>query len=341
VDTLTQIALGATIAEAGFRRRLGGRAVAFGAVCGALPDFDMALSFVDDWAVLIHHRGFSHSLLVLAVCAPLAGWLGYRWARRKTPYRCWVHLAGWALLTHPLLDLCTTYGTQLLWPISTRRLALDAVAILDPFYSLPLLLLVLVARLRRIPPASCRRLAVATLAVSTAYLIAGYVQSQRAMAIGAAQLHLRGFPIAEIRATPTLGNIWLWRIVARDEQGNVRVGFSSSRTAGWIRFEPIDRPNDPLVTAALRSPRGRTFCRFAGGMVSAEVERRGGDRIVHLRDQRYGLVTQPRTGLFAVAFYFDASDRLIEVRRLDGATNVDWAGEAAARWNLLRGRPGE
>ena len=76
MDSITQAVLGATIAEAGFRRRLGGRAVAFGAICGALPDLDIAAGFIDQWATLTNHRGFSHSLLVLPLVAVGMGWVG-------------------------------------------------------------------------------------------------------------------------------------------------------------------------------------------------------------------------------------------------------------------------
>lgn len=339
MDSITQAVLGAAIAEAGFRKRLGSRAVAFGAVCGALPDLDMTLRFIDEWAVLVHHRGFSHSLLLLSLVAPLAGWLGYRATGRSLG--SWIHLAAWALLTHPLLDVCTSYGTQLLWPVTTKRFAIDAVAVIDPFYTLPLLLAVLVGRFRRIPVSTSRWLAAGALALTTGYLALGFAQSRRAVALGSAELQARAFPAVEIRATPTLANIWLWRIVARDEDGNLRTGFVSTWSPKDIEFESLDRPEDPLVAAALQSRHGRTFAWFAGNMVSARVERGADGATVFLHDQRYALVTHPREGLFGAAARFDAAGRLVGIHRVGPPRNPGLARELMASWRLIRGRERE
>ena len=337
MDSITQAVLGATIAEAGFRRRLGGRAVAFGAVCGVLPDLDIAAGFVDQWATLTHHRGFSHSLLVLPLVAVVMGWVGYRWARRQTPYRAWIHLALWALMTHPLLDLCTTYGTQLLWPVSRTRFALDAVAIIDPFYTLPLLLALVLGRWPRMPVRTSTRLAAGALVVSTAYLALGFVQSRRAVGLASAELARQGFAAQKIRAMPTLGNIWLWRLVGRNDRGDLRVGYVSTWSPQPIGFDALNRPDDPLVASALDCPRGRTFTWFADGMVSARV-RRGADRaIVVLHDQRYGSVLRPTAGLFAIAVHFDKEDRYTRARRTAHGVGVDWSEELSARWRLLCG----
>ncbi|MEC8425325.1 MAG: metal-dependent hydrolase, partial [Myxococcota bacterium] len=64
MDTITQAALGAAIGLAGWRRH-GRRAVAFGALCGLMPDFDIFLGMGDDWQGLLTHRAWTHSLLVL------------------------------------------------------------------------------------------------------------------------------------------------------------------------------------------------------------------------------------------------------------------------------------
>ena len=67
MDSITQILLGTTIAEAGFREKLGGRAVIAGAVLGALPDLDIVTRCAGPWAFVKYHRGPTHSLIVLAL----------------------------------------------------------------------------------------------------------------------------------------------------------------------------------------------------------------------------------------------------------------------------------
>ena len=65
------------------------------------------------------------------------------WAQWR---RWWLAMA-LALVTHPLLDAMTVYGTQLLLPFTHTPYAVGSVFIIDPLYTLPLLLGVLLALL--------------------------------------------------------------------------------------------------------------------------------------------------------------------------------------------------
>lgn len=121
MDPVTQTVLGGSIGAL-FRPKLGRKAIAIGALCGAIPDIDVVAGLAGEWATLVHHRGATHSLLALAAAAPAFGWLGYRWSGRKN-FGTWTYLAFWALITHTLLDSCTSYGTQLLWPLTRHRFA--------------------------------------------------------------------------------------------------------------------------------------------------------------------------------------------------------------------------
>ena len=47
--------------------------------------------------------------------------------------------------THGLLDSCTSYGTQLFWPFSDERVAWDTMSIVDPLFTIPLLVFVIAA----------------------------------------------------------------------------------------------------------------------------------------------------------------------------------------------------
>ena len=126
MDMISQATLGAAIGEAGFREKLGPKAVYVGALAAFAVDVDIFAEIAGDWAGLTYHRALTHSLFVLAALAPLVGWLGWRWTARDPTertgtWRQWTHLAAWALLTHPILDLFTSWGTQLLWPFSNHR----------------------------------------------------------------------------------------------------------------------------------------------------------------------------------------------------------------------------
>jgi len=350
MDSLTQTLLGAAIGEAGFRGRLGGKAVWFGAACALAPDLDMVIGVAGEWAALVHHRGVTHSLIVLAALAPLAGWLGWRWTGRSPPERRgtwlqWTHLALWALLTHPVLDLFTSYGTHMLAPFSWRRFAIDGVAIVDLFYSLPLAAAAVLAWLAargRVSAAFSRRFAAGALAATTAYLVLGLGMSRRAEALASVQLDREGFAAEEVRAMPTMFNIALWRVVARDGAGRIRAGAVSVIAPRWIDFREFALSDDPLVTKALASERGGLFRWFAQGMLSASVERRDASGVVvELADRRYGFLTAPDFTPFSALAEFDAAGELVEVRLARRLRDIAPGAELAAMWRLAWGGASE
>ena len=77
-----------------------------------------------------------------------------------------------ALLSHPLLDLCTTYGTALLLPFSRDRFALDAIAVVDLAYSAMLAAGLIAGLVARERPHSAWYSGVA-LILTTVYLLVG------------------------------------------------------------------------------------------------------------------------------------------------------------------------
>ncbi|MHC4506325.1 MAG: metal-dependent hydrolase [Planctomycetota bacterium] len=356
MDSLTQTALGAAIAQAGFRRRLGGKGVAVGALAGLLPDLDMLAGlFGDEWTTLTHHRGLTHSLLAAPGLAAGAGYLAWRWAGRTGRLGRWVHLVFWVVFTHSLLDWCTTYGTMLFYPLTFRRFANDAVAIIDPLYSLPLFagLGVALALDRKAgraratdsqpdarprEPRPGRLWAAGTLAITTLYLLAGWGLSERAVSISRQELARRGFKPVAVRAVPHVAAGLVRRISARDASGDIIVGAVSPFSSAPIGFTRIDWPDDPLAREAVASDRGEVFRWFAGGMLAATVERSSGGATVRLHDQRYGFLSRPKETPFVARFEFDEAGELVRASRVR-EVSVDLGRELAAAWGVLLGRP--
>lgn len=140
MDSLTQFVLGASVAAVcvpqGHRRK----ALLVGAALGTLPDLDVLIDYGDAVANFTYHRGFSHSLLVLT---PFAIGLWYLLKRTWQPVKSaptpWFWAILLVLITHPLLDAHTAYGTQLFWPIQTPPVMWTTLFIIDPLYTLPLL----------------------------------------------------------------------------------------------------------------------------------------------------------------------------------------------------------
>ena len=274
MDSLTQILLGSSVAGLSVpatQRRAGMLA---GAVLGTLPDLDalvLRLFSSDPVVEVTWHRGPSHSLPVLL----LAGWLLWRWLlRRKRPLvmaapRRWL-LAIWlALLTHPLLDAFTVYGTQLLWPLPVPPVMWSSIFIIDPFYTVPLLLGCLLAwrsspplhqalaqaspaaeqemptprpsrmqqRRPRGPGRTARNALALGLLLSSSYL--GWSVAAKSMADRTAHRSLAFINLqhAPRLSTPTPFNTLLWRIVVRAPNG-YWVGYHSLLAdQGHVRFQ--------------------------------------------------------------------------------------------------------
>ncbi|MBJ6983517.1 metal-dependent hydrolase [Luteimonas sp. MC1750] len=241
MDSLTQIVLGGAVAAAiappGHRRA----ALLAGAALGTLPDLDslpIALFTDDPVALMTLHRGASHSLFVL----PLLGWLLWAWFRRRggrvaeAPRR-WFWAIQLALLTHPLLDAFTVYGTQLLWPLPLPPVMWSSVFIIDPLYTIWLLLACIAAFLLRGQVAAQRALA-AGLVLSTAYL--GWSLLAKSMVDREADRALAAIGLAEAPrfSVPMPFNTLLWRVVAMTPDGYVEGFHSLAADRGAMRFEP-------------------------------------------------------------------------------------------------------
>ena len=141
MDSLTQIVLGASVAEATLGKKIGNKAIVLGAIAGTIPDLDIVTRFfVDDLSASVMHRGFSHSLIFPFVAAPILAWILKKTYSSYTDvsFNDWFKMFFLAIITHPILDAQTTWGTQLFWPFEWR-IAVENIFIIDPIYTLPFL----------------------------------------------------------------------------------------------------------------------------------------------------------------------------------------------------------
>jgi inner membrane protein len=229
LDPLTQGLLGAALAQSAAKPRETRIAAAVGAVSGLLADLDVLIrSSSDPLLTLEYHRHFTHSLVFVPLGALIAALVLWPFLRSRLAF---ARLYLFALLGYGLsgvLDACTSYGTQLFWPFSSERVAWNLIAIIDPLFTLALLIAVVVALVKRLPPAAWAGLAFAAL-----YLGAGWVQQQRAEVIVRELAQQRDHDIERVLIKPTLGNLVLWRSIYEAEDAfhvdAVRVGLGSSR----------------------------------------------------------------------------------------------------------------
>jgi len=324
VDTLTQGLLGATVGQAGYGRVLGGRAVLWGAVGGLLPDLDMVTAAAGPMSGWLHHRGVTHALWVGPVVGPALGWMMWRWQMWRSarvakaassslppPLSAWVGLFTFALLTHPLLDLFTSYGTQLLAPFSDRRFALDAVGIIDPVYSALLAAALVVGRIRGPGSRAGGTAAWAALGLSSLYIGYGLQLNRQAEQAAHAQLQDEGLRSPEIHAYPTLLQPYLRRIVVRRED-EILVGWLSLWRPRPVEWERYPLPRHSLIQQLRSTPEGATFEWFAMGQTLPTVTMSGAAWVVELHDLRYGFPSRSEPGIWGIRARFGPDGALLD-----------------------------
>lgn len=232
MDPFSQCAIGATAAQAGASPAKVRAATLLGGVAGLAPDTDVFISSPTDTLLFLEfHRQFTHSLIFIPVGAGVVALLLYWPFRRHLTFReCYLYcLLGYA--THGLLDACTSYGTQLFWPFSSYRVAWNNVSVVDPLFTLPLVVLLATAAFAR-----RRGLALAGIAWALCYLLIGVVQNQRAEAAGLALAATRGHEPERLAAKAAFASQLLWKVVyqhaGRYYVDAVRTGFDASVCPG-------------------------------------------------------------------------------------------------------------
>ena len=283
MDSLTQALLGASLQGALLGRWQGRKALLYGAALATLPDLDVLIDYGDAVANMTRHRGFSHSLCVLAGVSLLLTWLVRRW-RPHPGYsgRRLLACIGLILFTHVLLDAFTGYGTQLLWPLSTPPVAWSTIFIIDPLYSLPLLLAAL-AGLAAGRGRLLQRGTALALLLSSLYLGFTVVGKQMAEQRVGAELARQGIAGEAVFSAPTPFNSLLWRVVVLDGSDY------HEALVGWLDPQPprlhrIER-GSALAAALADSPQHQRLLWFTGGFLRYDLL---GDQLV-VTDLRLGM----------------------------------------------------
>jgi len=240
MDSVSQLALGAAVGVAVMGRRTAvWKAALWGGLCGTLPDLDSFVDHGDAISNMTLHRADSHALFWLTLAAPPIAWVVARLHGELPQFRRW-WLAVWlALVTHPLLDTMTVYGTQLGRPFTDHPYGVGSIFIIDPLYTLPLLVGVIAAV--RLRGARGLRWNHAGLLLSTAYLGWSFAAQQHVKSVAAASLDEARIAAQRVLVTPTPFNTVLWRVVAVTPSGYHEGFYSLLDGEPRIDFDRFDR----------------------------------------------------------------------------------------------------
>lgn len=227
MDIVTQSLLGAAMAQSAACPRESRTAAGIGLLAGLAADADVLISSsADPLLALEYHRHFTHALVFIPIGGLLVALMLWPLLRRRLPF---TRLYLFSLLGYSLsgfIDACTSYGTWLYWPFSETRVAWSIISIVDPVFTLLLVVAVGVAFRRRLA-----RAAQVGLLLAVAYLLFGWMQHERALAAVVGLAIDRGHQVERLQVKPTLGNLLLWRSIYLYDKvlyvDGIRVGIMS------------------------------------------------------------------------------------------------------------------
>ena len=356
MDSLTQIILGAAVGQASTGKKLGNRAMLWGAIAGTIPDLDIiGNAFMSQIDALAFHRGISHSFFFAIVCAGLLAWytrtlyrskiyknnwykyftallgvsimimlamgihgiidlaggptastigtivlalivsyLTYRLYKHylnkdlddvSYDYKLWYKLFLWSIITHPILDCFTTYGTQIFAPFSNYRVSFDNISVADPGYTIPFLICLLIAAF--LPRKHPRRNWFNWLGItlSSLYMIWTISNKVQVNAILEETLVQEGIEYQRYMTNPSILNNFLWSGTVECDSVYYQGQFSFFDREKKFKLKKVPK-NLHLIDGNVHDETVETLKWFANDYVS--ILRRKDGRL-QINDMRYGV----------------------------------------------------
>jgi inner membrane protein len=226
LDSLTQIILGAAVAEAVAGKKMGNKAAMWGAIAGTIPDLDVFLmQFYHPIDAALMHRGFSHSILFAVIMGPILGWLIHKLYKQRYDQKTWMWLFFLSIITHPMLDVFTNYGTEFLWPFSTR-LTFNTVFVIDPLYTVPFMICLLVALFMKRENPKRRKWNLFGIYYSSAYLLWGVIVKLIILSNSTDYFAVNNLKTRNAMVTPMPLTSFYWMVLMEDNE-NYYVGYKS------------------------------------------------------------------------------------------------------------------
>ncbi|AYN66445.1 metal-dependent hydrolase [Euzebyella marina] len=332
MDSLTQIVLGASVGEAVLGKKVGNKAMLYGAIAGTIPDLDVLSSnFVNTVTAIEWHRGFTHSIFFSVLFAPIFGWVVCKIEKgSNATFEDWSWLMFWGLLTHPILDAFTTWGTQLFWPFDWR-VAFQTIFVVDPLYTLPFLGFVVLAMLQSRDSPKRKLYNQWGLTISSFYLVLTVASKGLSFNKFKSALADEGIEYVNLNTRPTPFNTLLWS--ANVDVGDAYlVGNYSFLDSENISFQQYPK-NHTLIGDLKTNDDFNRLVKITQGWYTLS-EREG---TLFLNDLRFGLISlDPDETRFAFSYRLEQEgDKLIiseEPRRRDDAK-----GLLKALWNRIWG----
>ena len=296
MDSLTQIVLGAACGEIALGKKIGNKALLFGAIGGTIPDLDVFLgnifysNAIDSMAF---HRGFMHSIVFAFIASYFLGLFIhklYNTGKRidnLTTRKDWTLLFFLAIFTHPILDSFTPYGTQLFLPFSNYRISFNNISVVDPLYTLPFLFCLIITLFYKRTNSKRVTWTKAGIYISSAYMLCTLGNKIYIDTVFKKSFEKANISYLRFRTQPTILNNVLWYGIA-ETKTDYKVGYYSlfDKIATVNTFISIPK-NDSIVN--VNEPDLKTLTWFSDAYYLIE-KKENPARIIY-NDLRYVMST--------------------------------------------------
>ena len=315
MDSITHIAVGACMGEAFLDRKLGKKAMLWGALAQSVPDIDFIASlWMNTSSNLLAHRGFTHSFLFVIIIAVLFSLLAERWHRpHNITLRKWFFFFGGVIFFHVFIDAFNNYGVGWFEPFTHKRISFNAIYVADPFFSIWPGIAVVMLIISKHGHSQRKKWWTMGLGISSLYLL--YCIFNKTV-INSDVKHIlkkQNIQYSRYFTTPTALQNWLWYVVAGNDSG-YHIGYRSVfDSKKQIDFEYFPR-NEFLLDSVEDTEALQKLKRFSQEFYTAE---KWGDTLV-FNDLRFGQVMgwqNPRNNFVFHYFLRDSTDNTLVVQR--------------------------
>ncbi|MEP0521044.1 MAG: metal-dependent hydrolase [Hyphomicrobiales bacterium] len=334
MDSLTQFTLGAAVSVACLGSKIGPRkAVLVGGLLGTLPDLDVLIPFETKIDEFVYHRGWSHSFFIHIIAAPVIGEVIHCSFKSLKDERKLVYVTVLlCLVTHALIDSMNAYGARVFWPFYPNPVGTGSIFIIDPIFTIPLLVAVVWALSSEKWSSRLKKLLLSSFTISAGYLVKGLIIQSHIHARGQAIFADKGLDVKSITTVTSPFNTILWRVIGQGEgkYHNLYVSLFDNDENAFIYTHEF---GSSLVSCVVDDPEYQKMVWFSDGFVRTDLV----DGKIVAADYRLGL-TPSYIFQFAIAEYGDGKANRIDPEPIapdlsNSGSEFGWLG------NRILGRP--
>ena len=236
MDPVSQGAVGAAFAQSAAKKENIILIGFIGFLAGLAPDLDVLIRSEDDPILFLeYHRQFSHSLFFIPIGSFFVALFIFPFVRSLISLRM-VYIASFlGYATHGLLDACTSYGTQLFWPFSDQRITWNNISIVDPIFTVPIVILLAIAITKR-----KRIFSFIAIGWIIFYLSLGFIQYERTLSAAMDLANSRGHNAERMTLKPSFGNLILWKSIYQHEETYYVDAIRTVHSSTWCLGESIE-----------------------------------------------------------------------------------------------------